>query len=266
MHDLIYERQQEWAQLSVDQMTEVLVGYAEELGLDVEEFTSDLESYAHQERISSQLQDAMAMELPGTPTVIVNGRMYPFEWGLSEEYLDAFVQLTLLEARQYESPPAQVVDPDVQYFATIRTAKGDIVIELYPEKASSNVNSFVFLAQEGWYDGITFFRVVPDFVAQAGDPTNTGAGGPGYECDDEIAPDLSFDEAGVVGIANAGPNTGSSQFFITLAPKPELDGRYTIIGKVVEGLDVVQSLTPRDPSAPDAPPGDVIETIIIEER
>jgi len=143
--------------------------------------------------------------------------------------------------------------------------KGDIVIELYADQAPANVNSFVFLAREGWYDGISFFRVIPDFVAQAGDPTNSGVGHPGYQCTDEIT-ELGFDQAGVVGIANAGPNTGSSQFFITLAPQSALSGRYTVIGQVVEGMDTLRSLSPRDPGDPNAAPGDMIETILIEER
>ncbi|HEC34214.1 MAG TPA: hypothetical protein ENI37_05805 [Chloroflexi bacterium] len=264
MHDLLYERYMEWAQLPVEQMPEVLVGYAQELGLDVDQFSSDLENHTFQEKAEAGYDEAAALQLPGTPTFLVNGRMYPAQqWGLSYRGVDAFVRLALLE--RYDDPPPQVIDPGRQYFATIRTAKGDIVVELYADRAPVNVNSFVFLARDGWYDGVTFHRVTPDFVAQAGDPTNTGAGNPGYQCDDEIT-DLSFGQAGVVGIANAGPNTGGGQFFITLAPQPGLDGRYTIIGQVVEGLDVLQSLTPRDPSDPEAPPGDVIETILIKER
>ncbi len=266
MHDLLYERYEEWAGLPLEQMPDVLEGYARELGLDVEQFNQDLENHTYQEKAETQSDSAIAMQLPGTPTFVVNGRMFPFDWGLSGEALDFFMQMALLAPLQYDSPPPQVVDPAKQYVATIRTSRGDIVIELYADQAPANVNSFVFLAQDGWYDGIIFHRVVPGFVVQAGDPTGTGYGNPGYQCDDEITPGLSFDGAGIVGVANSGPNTGSSQFFITLDAAPQLDGGYTIIGQVVEGMDVVQSLTPRDPQDPAAPPGDVIETIIIEER
>ena len=267
MHDIIYQRYQEWAQLPTDQMTDVLVGYAEELGLDVNEFRSDLEQQSFEDKIAGMYDDAVQMQLRGTPTIIVNGQLYPTEqWGLSYVMIDAFIRLIELEDRRYTSPPPQVIDPSKDYIATIRTNKGDIVIQLYPDQAPLNVNSFVFLAQEGWYDNVIFHRVIPGFVAQSGDPTGTGAGSPGYQCDDEISPALSYNDTGVVGIANAGPNTGSSQFFITLAPQPNLDGGYTIIGKVIEGLDVLQSLAPRDPSDPQAPPGDVIETITIEEQ
>lgn len=264
MHDLIYERYMQWVELPSEQMPDVLTGYAQELGLDVERFRRDLDQHTFQDKVTAQYQEAVGLRLPATPTFIVNGRMYPADqWGLSYLGVDAFIRLAMLE--RYDAPPPLVIEPGHQYFATIRTAKGDIVVQLYADQAPANVNSFVFLAQEGWYDGVTFHRVVTDFVAQSGDPTGTGAGGPGYECDDEIT-DLGFDQTGVVGIANAGPNTGGSQFFITLSPQPGLNGRYTVIGKVIEGLDVLASLAPRDPGDPGALPGDVIETILIEER
>lgn len=268
MHDLLYARYDEWASLPLEQMPDVLAGYAEELGLDVERFRQELDGHTYQDKVLAQGDQAMTMSLPGTPTFVVNGRMYPFDWGLSSDALSLFMQVMALVPRQYDSPPPQVVDPENQYIATIRTERGDIVVELYPEAAPANVNSFVFLAQEGWYDGVTFHRVVPGFVAQSGDPSGTGAGNPGYQCDDEISPELTYDSAGVVGVANSGPgtNTGASQFFITLDAVPDLNGGYTIIGRVVEGMDIVQSLTPRDPQDPNAPSGDVIETILIEEQ
>lgn len=266
MHDLIFQRQREWASLPADQMPQVLIGYAQELGLDVERFRQDLQKHTFQAKVMAQYQDAVAMGLPGTPSFIVNGRMYPIDqWGISYQGIHALIGLALLEPRLYSAPPAQQVDPARQYIATIRTPKGDIVIELYASQAPLNVNSFVFLAREGWYNGTTFFRVIPDFVVQAGDPTGTAAGTPGFRCDDEIG-DLKFDAAGVVGIANAGPNTGSSQFFITLGPQPDLDGHYTIIGKVVKGMEILQALPERNPADPMAPPGLLIEEVRIEER
>ncbi len=267
MHYHLFETQAEWVYAGDDQVIDLLTGYAEELGLDAEQFRGALENHTYQETVLAEYQQAADMQLSGTPTFIVNGRLYPTnQWGLSYQGLDAFIQLALLEPQQYTEAPPQVIDPANDYIATIRTDKGDIVVQLYAEQAPANVNSFVFLAQEGWYDGVTFHRVIPEFVAQAGDPTGVGVGTPGYQCDDEIAAGLSYDQAGVVGIANAGPNTGSSQFFITYAPLPQLDGGYTIIGQVIEGMDVLQSLTERDPADPAALPGDVIETILIEER
>jgi len=266
MHDLLYERYQDWAQLPVEEMPELLGDYAQELDLDAAQFADDLENNAYEEEVNEDYESAIATGMPATPSFIVNGVLYPAQsWGLSYQGLEAFVRLSLLAEQQFDSPPPQVIDVDNAYMATIQTSKGDMVIELYDDAAPTNVNSFVFLAESGWYDGVTFFRVVPDFVAQTGDPTSTGAGHPGYQCDDEIT-ERGFDQAGVVGIATAGPNTGSSQFFITFSPQPDLNGRYTVIGQVVEGLDVLESLTPRDPTNPDAPPGDLIETIVVEEQ
>ncbi len=266
MHDLIFQRQQEWTGLPTDQMPQVLAGYAKELGLDVDRFTKDLENHTYRDKVMRQYQDAVNMGLPGTPSFIINGRLYPTDqWGISYQGINALIGLALLEPRLYDAPPARQIDPSRQYIATIRTDKGDIVIELYSAKAPANVNSFVFLAREGWYNGTTFFRVIPGFVVQAGDPTGTAAGQPGFQCDDEIS-DMRFDAAGVVAIANAGPNTGSSQFFITLAPQPDLDGRYTIIGKVTKGMEILQALPERNPGDPMAPAGLQIRTVEIEER
>ena len=259
MHDMIFERQSEWSGSPADQMVAILTNYAAELGLDTEQFAADLENHTYEDKVATQYDDAVAMQLGGTPTFLANGQLFPSsQWGLSYEALDAFVWFMRLESVQY--------DPANEYFATIQTEQGNITVELYPQYAPTNVNAFAFLAQDGWYDGVTFHRVVPDFVAQAGDPTGMGFGSPGYQCDDEIVPALSFNGEGVVGVANSGPNTGSSQFFITLAPQPNLDGGYTIIGQVVDGLDVLHSFSARDPQDPNAAPGDVIETIVIEER
>jgi len=160
-----------------------------------------------------------------------------------------------------------IIDTAKTYHVTIKTEKGDIRLLLFDDEAPMTVNNFVFLARQGFYDRCTFHRVIPGFVAQAGDPTGTGSGGPGYTFPDEFNPSLSHDSAGILSMANAGPDTNGSQFFITYAPRPHLDGHHTIFGKVVDGMEVLLSLTPRDPAAdPDAPPGDMIYTILIEEE
>ena len=164
----------------------------------------------------------------------------------------------------YSSPPPFTIDPSRAYVATLKTANGDIVIQLLPEKAPVTVNNFVFLAREHYYDGVTFHRVLPGFMAQAGDPTGTGSGGPGYTFEDEIS-DLAFDSAGLVAMANGGPNTNGSQFFITYGPAEHLNGLHTIFGRVIQGMDVAEALTPRDPGTNPAGPGVVIETIVIDE-
>ncbi|HOU11859.1 MAG TPA: peptidylprolyl isomerase [Anaerolineae bacterium] len=165
----------------------------------------------------------------------------------------------------YSERPALTIDPLKTYIATIETAKGNIVLELYPKKAPITVNNFVFLAREGFYDNTTFHRVISNFMAQAGDPTGTGTGGPGYQFGDEFDPDLRFDGPGVLAMANAGLNTNGSQFFITFTETPWLDGKHTIFGKVIEGFDVLLSISLRDPATATTP-GDLIKTIRITEK
>ncbi len=165
--------------------------------------------------------------------------------------------------QRYDAPPPMTIDTEKTYYATIKTEKGDIRLLLFDDEAPMTVNNFIFLARQGFYDGCTFHRVIPGFMAQAGDPTGTGSGGPGYTFPDEFSPYLSHDSAGILSMANAGPDTNGSQFFLTYAPQAHLDGRHSIFGKVVDGMEVLLSLTPRDP---DAPPGDMIYAIVIEEE
>ena len=168
--------------------------------------------------------------------------------------------------KTFDAPPPMIIDPERTYVATIQTEKGDIVLELFAKDTPVTANNFVFLACRGFYDGLTFHRVIPAFVAQGGDPTGTGAGGPGYAIPDEEDA-VSFDAPGLLSMAKAGPNTTGSQFFITYAPTPALDRDFTVFGRVTSGMDVLEQLTPRDPSrTPNAPPGDQIVTVTIEER
>jgi cyclophilin family peptidyl-prolyl cis-trans isomerase len=168
-------------------------------------------------------------------------------------------------AKHWSQPPAMAIDPARHYSATIATEKGDIVVDLFADKTPVTVNNFVFLARQGFYDNTTFHRVIEGFMAQGGDPTATGTGGPGYTFQDEIVPELTFDQAGLLAMANAGPNTNGSQFFITYAPATHLNGLHTIFGRVTSGLDVAQSLTRTEPGA-NAPPGDKILTVTIAEQ
>ena len=266
MHDLLYARQSEWAPQTPAELETWLVEQAKTLQMDGDKFQSDLKSQAVVDKIKKDQDYAVSINLPWTPFLLINGKIYT---GPSDyTNLSNLIKVIQLQERQYSVCPPMSIDPQKQYIATIQTAKGDIVIELYPAKAPFTVNNFVFLARNHWYDGVTFHRVVtnPD-VAQAGDPTATGWGGPGYAFVDEISPDLKFDRPGVVGMANAGPNTNGSQFFIARSPISYLNGKYPIFGQVIKGLDVVQKLAPRDPSqGGNLPPGDQIELITIEEK
>jgi peptidyl-prolyl cis-trans isomerase B (cyclophilin B) len=159
-------------------------------------------------------------------------------------------------ANMYSNPPEMQIDPTKVYLATIETNKGVIELELYPEHAPKTVNNFVFLAREGFYDGVKFHRVISDFMIQGGDPTGTGSSGPGYQFEDEVTDNPLTHETGVISMANAGPNTNGSQFFITHSPQPHLNGRHTVFGKVINGQEVVNAIEQ----------GDVMERIEIAER
>jgi cyclophilin family peptidyl-prolyl cis-trans isomerase len=173
---------------------------------------------------------------------------------------------TTVTVKHYDAPPPTTIDPEKSYTAVIRTENGDIRVELFAQDAPQTVNNFVFLARDGFYDGLTFHWVEPGFVAQAGDPTDIGTGGPGYTIPDEL--NQHGFTAGTLGMAleKDQPNSAGSQFFITLSDQPTFKGRYTAFGQVTEGMDVLESLTPRNPTTDrDAPPGDRITSIDIEE-
>ena len=162
------------------------------------------------------------------------------------------------------TPPAGALDTTKKYVARVKTERGDMVVELYADRTPLTVENFVNLARSGFYDGTTFHRVIPGFMAQGGDPTGTGTGGPGYQFRDEIDPTLRHSGPGMLSMANAGPGTNGSQFFITFGPTPHLDGKHTVFGRVTEGLGVLRSIRERDPQR-DRQPGDRIETIEISE-
>jgi peptidyl-prolyl cis-trans isomerase B (cyclophilin B) len=161
-----------------------------------------------------------------------------------------------MAGKQWNSAPEMTIDANKVYVVTLATEQGDIKLELYPRHAPKTVNNFVFLAREGFYDGISFHRVIRDFMVQGGDPTGSGRGGPGYKFEDETRGNPLRHETGVISMANAGPNTNGSQFFITHSPQPHLDGKHTVFGKVVEGQDVVNAIRQ----------GDRITKVTVEEK
>jgi cyclophilin family peptidyl-prolyl cis-trans isomerase len=167
-------------------------------------------------------------------------------------------------AKQYAKPPEMVIDPKKHYTAKFKTDKGDFTVELYADKAPKTVNNFVFLAREGFYNGVTFHRVIKGFMAQGGDPTGTGTGGPGYKFGDEFHPGLRHNTAGILSMANAGPGTNGSQFFITHGPTPHLDNKHSVFGKVTEGMDNLLAIEERDPMRARTP-GTKINSIEITE-
>ena len=151
-----------------------------------------------------------------------------------------------MSSKQWKTPPTMQIDAKKSYVVTMETNRGTMELELYPEFAPKTVNNFVFLSEQGFYDGISFHRVINDFMIQGGDPTGTGRGGPGYRFEDEVVGNPLKHETGVISMANAGPNTNGSQFFITHAPQPHLNGAHTVFGQVTEGFDVLESIKQGD--------------------
>jgi len=261
MSEHIFATQEEWAGLPEDQFATWAAEQAKTLGLDVEKFQADMQSQAVRDKVKAAQDYGIKTEIPGTPFLLLNGLRYDGPRDVAS--LESILALFKLQDRQFTyCPPAQI-NPAKQYIAVIQTEKGTIKLQLFPDKAPKAVNSFVFLARNGWYDNITFYQVT-DQLALSGDPSGSGMGGPGYSFDEEIT-DLTFDQAGVVGLVNFGPGSSGSQFFITRAPFPDLNGRYTAFGEVIEGMEVLKKLTLRNPQQPNGP-GDKVISITIEEK
>ena len=163
------------------------------------------------------------------------------------------------------APPSGELDNSKSYTATFKTERGEFELMLYANDAPLTVENFINLARADFYNGTTFHRVIPGFMVQGGDPTGTGTGGPGYRFADEFNKNLHHDSEGIFSMANAGPGTNGSQFFITLAPTPHLDGKHTVFGKIITGMDVVKTIRERDPMS-DPEPGDMIERVVINEK
>lgn len=167
--------------------------------------------------------------------------------------------------KQWKVPPKMEIDSKKTYTATFKTDKGDILIHLFADKAPNTVNNFIFLARQGFYDNTIFHRVIDDFMAQGGDPTGTGRGGPGYKFSDEFHKDLKHNKPGILSMANAGPNTNGSQFFITHIPTPWLDNKHAVFGEVTGGMDVLMSIPARDPMKLNSPAVKLL-TVEIDEK
>jgi cyclophilin family peptidyl-prolyl cis-trans isomerase len=265
IHDLLFELQSEWAGMGTEEFQTWLEEKAGELGLDVDQFMVDMNSEEIVAKVEETFNNGINAGFPGTPLIMINGRYYN---GPSDFWsLEAITKMINLEDEQFTICPPMTIDQTKSYTATIEMEAGDIVLELFPDVAPIAVNSFIFLSENGWYDGVTFHRVIPSFVAQGGDPTGTGYGGPGYAYGIEVSDEVTFDSAGLLAMANSGPESNGSQFFITYDALPDLDGRFTIFGRVISGMEVVNNITPRNPAQnPNLPPGDAILGITIEEN
>ena len=262
MHDFLYINQQEWTGMTEDAFVDWTLSRAEELELDTTQFEQDLYDESKRAELEATTEQRLANGMNYTPFVVVNDRIWrnntPNLYGL----------IGIYEFDGFEECPPWVIDVDRDYLARLDTSAGEINIKLYSADAPLAVNSFVFLAQNGWFDEVYFHRVIDGFVAQAGDPSGLGVVGPGYSFENETDNELSFDRAGILGMANAGADSNGSQFFITLAPATDLDGGYTIFGEVAEdSLGVLDDIARRNPqSAADFEDATIINGIeIIEE-
>jgi len=266
MYDALFQKSDEWDSLSTADFQSWLKNEASALGLDAGQFAAALNSNETITKMKSMYEAVRTLGLQAIPVLVLNGEAQP-SFALDYNSVDSNVSLLALSKRQFKTCPPFSIDTTKQYTATLHTEKGDVVIELFPDKAPMAVNSFVFLAQQGWFDNITFHRVIAGFVAQTGDPSGTGRGNPGYFFKNEIDPNLKFDKPGMVAMANNGPDTNGAQFFVTFAAEPQLDGNYTIFGQVLSGLDVLEKLTPRDTQQnPSALPGDKLISVEVQEK
>ena len=234
-----------WRSLDLPAFRQHLVAWAADSGLDPDRFAADMMSEATIAEIEANYRQALASGIPGVPFVLLNG--VPHRAGLEHTNLEAAVRLALLSEQQFEAPPELDLSGVEQAVARLHTNLGTIDLQLYPQSAPHAVASFVFLAQQGWYDGAGFYRVALGRWIETGDPTNTGLGQAGYHLPDEFDPSLTFDRPGMVAMANDGPGTNSSRFMITLAPIDGLAGSYTIFGRVIGGLDLLAGLPGRQP-------------------
>ncbi len=254
MYRLLFEKQPEWYGLSPEDFPAWAVEQAEDLGMDAVQFEADLNGDEVSLRVGQALE--AGKNIPYSPPLLfINSNTY--YTGLADPAsLDVMVRLALLETRKFHACPDWRLDATRQYIVTLQTERGDIVLQLYPDKAPLAVNNFIFLAESGWYNLIPFHRVEAGFVAQSGDPSGTGFGNPGYYFATEAAPGALFNRAGLLAMSNVGMDTNGSQFFITYASTPKLNGQFTIFGEVLSGMEVLESLTA----------GDLLLQVSVEER
>jgi len=245
LYSLLNSDYDEWKDLDPESFLEWLLLATKHLDLDHQQFEEDLRDGRFEEAMKESFVSAYGAGINGTPFIFLNNDW--FRLNPTRLNLEAALRLELLSYRMYESAPEMAIDPEAAYLVQLQLNIGEIVLQLFPKSAPTAVNSFVFLAENGWFNGNSFHCIVPGKYVQTGDPTGTGLGGPGYFLPDEIDPDLDFNQSGIAALTSTGPNTSGSQFFITLSPLPELNGTRTIFGRVVKGLDLLLDLEVRDP-------------------
>jgi cyclophilin family peptidyl-prolyl cis-trans isomerase len=265
MHDLLYTRQIEWSSLSTNDFVEWLKSSLPELKLEEDQFMAVIDDEGAIHGMVDSYNNGIAYGLSGTPTIFINGTYFQLEPSLL--MMEAYLRLELMEPLRQSNYPLNTLSEGTTYLAHLELNIGEITLQLYPESAPLAVNSFIYLAKQGWYDNNPIFRVSAGRLVESGDPSGTGFGDQGYHFVLETDPALSFDEPGLVAMSSSGPDTNGSRFFITLAALPELNGTRTIFGRVIEGFDLLLNLDARDPmESLLTPPQAIIKTITIEEK
>jgi cyclophilin family peptidyl-prolyl cis-trans isomerase len=269
MHDLLFTRYDEWSALTLDEFSAWLIRVAPSAGVDAAVLSNDLQTRRFEPYVADAYNQAVASGIPWAPylfpCLFFKGDLFVLPKTL--ENLEANVRLALLTERQFASPPDFDLDLTADYFARIRLNIGEVILDLYEDTAPQAVNSFVFLAQNGWYDDTPAFQVVRGQYVEFGDPTGTGFGTPGYSYGLESSPAVAFDKPGVVGVSTEDPQANGSRFFVSLTTLPMYDSERTVLGQVVSGLDLLDSLSARDPLTDLlVNPQAVILNVVIEAR
>lgn len=265
VHDLLFQQRSEWVNLAPEDFMVWAAEQAQVVGLDDQAIQSALADGRYADRMVEAYREGLAMGIPTAPFLLLDGEPYMLPPELN--YLEAAVRLQLLSARQFSDYPTFDIDLGREYLATLKLNRGEVVLQLYPQLAPLAVNSFVFLARQGWYDGNDLYQVQPGVFVESGDPTGTGLGDPGYHFAMEPSPSLRFDEPGMAALVPTSPETNGGRFFISLAPLPQLNGARTIFGRVMQGLELLRDLPARDPLLNLLDPSDgVLEGIEIEEH
>ncbi|MFN2146412.1 MAG: peptidylprolyl isomerase [Anaerolineales bacterium] len=271
MHDALYTTRDQWVDLDPTAFGEFIYGLVEQLGLSPEQFDLDVNSQEVSELIAQHYDEALNFDSVA-PVVLVEGTVTPLYINTVEDFLVWMETLMIpygrhVKENQFTECPPMTIDINSNYTATLHTEKGDIVLALYPDVAPVTVNNFIFLAEHDYYDNTPFYAVIEGFVAQAGDPSGTGWGSPGFFYDLETSPDLTFERPYMLAMGNSGPGASNSQFFITFSPLNHLTGQHTIFGEVIDGVDVLKALSFRDPEKdPIAPLSDLILDVTIEKQ
>lgn len=263
MHDLLFRDYDAWSNLSPEEFMAWLPNAVADTNIDPNQLEANLASRIFKPDMELAYTTGIESGIPGVPLLLIN--QAPYKLFIDPLNLEAAVSLEMLNTRQFEEYPPTVIDPSKEYYAHLQLNIGELVIQLFPESAPLAVNSFIFLAEQDWFDETGFHKVVPGLMIEGGDPSGTGFGGSGYYFQAEIDPALKFDRAGMVGMSSLSPGVHSSQFFITLDASPAFDGTMTLFGRVIQGMELIDGLVSRDPMTDLLSPADVwIESVTIE--